>query len=78
MMREVLVDDGPAASVDVLISHALGLSGESEFDGSRGEDVEGSWSSVLDDDDRAEVLGDESAEAGEVLDDGAWVSKGVR
>ena len=77
-MGEVLVDDGPAAGVDVLISYSLGLSGESEFDGSRREDVEGSWSSVLDDDDRAEVLGDESAEAGEILDDGAWVSGVVR
>ena len=40
--------------------------------------MEGGRHSVLDDDQGAEVFGDESGESCEILEDGAWVSGVVR
>ena len=72
------MDDGPAASVDVLFGHSFHVSVEFEFDEAGREDVESSRWSVLDDYDWVEVFGDNFAEAGEVLDDGFWVDGEVR
>jgi hypothetical protein len=55
--------------VDVLISHILDVTVETQAEESGREDVESSGRTVLDDDNRAQVLGDYLGKAGEVLND---------
>lgn len=43
------MDDGPAASVDVLLSHILDVSVEAQSEEAGGQHVEGSGGTVLDD-----------------------------
>lgn len=50
-MQGVRVDDGPAASVDVLLGNVLNVSIEAEPEEAGREDVEGGGGAVLDDDD---------------------------
>lgn len=45
------MDNGPAASVDVLLSHVLNVSIEAKPDEAGGKDVEGGGGAILDDDD---------------------------
>jgi hypothetical protein len=72
------VDDGPASSVDVLLSYSFHVAVEFEFYEARREDVESSRWSVLDDHDWVEVFGDDFAEAWEILDYGFWMDVEVR
>ena len=46
------MDDGPAASVDVLVSHTLGVAVELEFDEARRQHVQGGGVAVLHNQDR--------------------------
>ncbi len=72
------MDDGPASSVDVLLSYSFHVAVEFKFYEARREDMESSRWSVLDDYDWVEVFRDDFAEAREILDDSFWVSSEVR
>ena len=72
------MNDGPAASVDVVVGHALYIAVEFEFDEPGRQHVQrGRWA-VLNDHDWAQILSDEFAEAREILDDGFWISSLIR
>jgi hypothetical protein len=64
--------------MDVLLSDILHISVEFELNEAGRQHVEGGGTAVLDYYDRVEVLRDDLAEAGEVLDDGACVEEVVR
>jgi len=43
------MDNGPSASVDVLISHILHVSVQFKFEKARGKDMHSSWCFILND-----------------------------
>lgn len=72
------MDDRPSSSVNVLIGYVLDIAVQSELEEARRQHVQGCRRSVLNDHDRAEILGDDLRESGEVLDDGAYVRDQLR
>ena len=52
------MDDSPSSSVNVLIGHSFDIAVETQTQESGWEDVESSGRTVLNDDNRAQVLGD--------------------